>query len=114
MLKTSNYLVTNPSTSLRYIHDVVLKNLPKEQSIPEFIPFYISTGKGFVEIDNFDAYIKHKSTIEYHIVEKNLSFFRFEEDHLLKDIFYSKVLEGSFKEITADLRDMVKKLTGAK
>ena len=48
--------------------------------------------------------------IQFHILEKNLSYFKFDEDSLVKDIFYTKILQGEFREITAEFREMVKQL----
>lgn len=109
-IKTRDYNVTNPSTSLRYIHEVLLKELPKESSIIDFLPFSILNGKGLVQINDIETFLRYKQLIQYNIIEKNLTFFRFDDDHLLKELFYTKVLHGEFREISSEFRDMVKRL----
>lgn len=111
LLRTIDYTVNNPSSSLKYIHEVILKDTPQEATILQFVPFYISTGKkSFIPINDLDDYIKYHQLIQYNIVEKNLSFFSFDEKHETKDIFYSLVLEGRFREITSEFREMVKSI----
>ena len=109
-IKTRDYNVTNPSTSLRYIHEVLLKEFPKESSIIDFFPFSILNGKGLVQINDIETFLRYKQLIQYNIIEKNLTFFRFDDDHLLKELFYTKVLHGEFREISSEFRDMVKRL----
>lgn len=111
LLKTRDFSVTNPSSSLRYIHEVLLKELPKEEGVYDYLPFYYSTSKGSVYIDrNIEDYLKYKDGILYDIAEKNAHKFKFEPDHLKKDLFYTKLLDGDFPDITSSLREAIKQI----
>lgn len=111
-INTINYKVTNPITSLKYIEEVLKKELPQESSIRDFMPFYIAPISGMVYIDSIPKYLKYQELINYELYKENRNYFIFEEgtDKDRIDLFTEKLLRGQFVEVTSEFRKMMRKI----
>jgi len=112
LLSTINYKVTNPITSLKYVEEVIKKELPTESSIRDFMPFYIAPISGMVYIDSIAKYLEYKELINYELYKNNCDYFIFEEgtDKNRIELFTEKLLRGQFVEVTSEFRKMMRKI----
>jgi len=113
IIKTINYKVTNPITSLQYVNEVLKKEAPQEYSIRDFLPFYINTASGIVYIKNMKLYAQYEELIKYELAKNNRDYFVLEDGvgEEVESLFAEKVLRGEFKEVTQEFRNMLNKLT---
>lgn len=112
LINTPSYRVTNPITSLKYIEEVVKKVSVRENSIRDFMPFYINPVSGSVYINSIKTYLKYEDLITYELYKLNRNYFTFEEGTPIEreELFTEILMRGHFIEVTMQFRKTMSKI----
>lgn len=111
IIKTADYKVEDPFTSLKYLHEIIKTEGETISSIIDYLPFQIPVSNGWKNIETVSDYVKYQDNIKLFIYDKKIDYFRFEENSIVEDIFKTNIIRGNFSEINNDFREMVKKLS---
>jgi hypothetical protein len=111
IIKTADYKVTDPFTSLRYLHEIIKTEGETISSIIDYLPFQIPVSNGWKSIETVSDYVKYQDNIKLFIYDKKIDYFRFDENSVIEEIFKTNIIRGNFSEINNDFREMVKKLS---
>ena len=117
-IKTQNYKVTDPITSIKYMAEYVDSDEDKIEKVNIFnyIPFQFATLEGrWNEIDSMEEYVKFKDLIRTALYKKKSSYFRFNEtveneqvvNTMKRELFIAHMERETFIEIDAKFKELI-------
>lgn len=109
-LKTENYNVTDPLTSLRYINE--LSNIGENSMhIFDFIPFKFASfdADGLVNIDTLENYSKYSEQIKSAAFKQKANYFTFDNENK-KKTFNTLLMSRRFKEFDKRFIELMEKI----
>lgn len=109
-LKTANYKVTDPITSLRYIHE--LNNIGEHSMhIFDFIPFKFASvdSDEMININTLEDYLKYSEQIKSAAYKQKANYFTFDIG-TKRELFLSYLMGRKFQEFDKRFVELMEKL----